>query len=64
MKQTSKPEMSEELKTVFWLCDKTDCKKENYRIIPVGYTIYTDRCDHCLGRIHEPIVNCIKSNEY
>lgn len=63
MKQSNKPEMSEELKTVYWLCDKTDCKKENYRTIPAGYTIYSDKCDHCQSRIHEPIVNHIKTHE-
>lgn len=58
------PKMFQGTRTVYWVCDKNDCLKENYRIILTGHTVYNDRCDGCYSNIHEPIlINVIEDNK-
>lgn len=42
---------------VYWICDKGDCKRKNYRIIDRDKPMESndDTCDSCTMRIHEPI---------
>lgn len=40
---------------VLWVCDKRDCGKTNYRVLPKGHTIMTDECDYCKKTIREPL---------
>jgi len=48
--------MSKQTKTVYWICDKVDCQKDNYRLIPADTILFNDRCDGCFSFIHEPIL--------
>lgn len=56
--------MYQQQKIVFWVCDKLDCGKRNYRVISNSEIINLDRCDHCLSKIHEPITNIDNDNKH
>ena len=47
--------MLEDQKLVYWLCDKVDCNRANYRTIKSNHIIYYDKCVFCFTSIHEPI---------
>ena len=53
--------MYQQQKIVYWVCDKLDCGKRNYRVLSSGEIINMDRCDHCYSKIQEPITQ--DSNE-
>lgn len=58
------PKMQQQYVTIYWLCDKHDCKKENFRLVLANNpTVYYDHCDHCLTNIHEPITSIIYKSD-
>jgi len=45
---------------VLWRCDKRDCGKINYRVLPKGQTIANDECEHCRRTVREPLWEVVK----
>lgn len=50
------------IRSIYWVCDKKDCKTGNNRQIDAGFVLNDDVCDYCHRAIHEPILIDLKND--